>query len=301
MKNNKVLKGVLISLGVLLGLFLILMIAFVTLGTSRYKVGLTESSDMYYEQGGDGFMGTSMIEPSAELEYSLDSTGNLEYNSADRSLIKSGTISVAVDNIDGTLEEIDEIEKSYDALTINLDDYGKGLNRRVDITIKVEQSRFESLYKSLKALEGEHQGSSISVSDVTEIVMDLEARLKNYKSVEAQYLTILESVENIEETLAVYKELNQVRLEIERVETQLKNLGTQIEYSYIHLNMSQSSAGAEIADEKWSPAGVLTEALRALVSFAKAIGSLLIWILVFSPVIALVVFPVLHLRKRAKK
>jgi hypothetical protein len=301
MKNKKVLKGVLISLGVFFGLFLMLMIAFVVLGTSRYKSDMSKTSDMYYGQSIDGFSGTSMIAPRAELEYGADTTGSFGHSFGDRDLIKTGRISVAVDDIDGTLERVTEIQRNYDALTMDLGDYGKGINRRVSITIKVEVSRFEQLYESLRTLEGEFESSSISVTDVTDTIMDLEARLKNYKSVEAQYLTILESAENVEETLSVYKELNQVRLEIERVEAQLKNLGTQTEYSYIYIYVSQSSAGAEIADDEWRPEGVLTEAIRALVCFGKSIASVLIWILVFSPVIAIVVLPILHLRKRGKK
>lgn len=300
MKKKNVLRGVLISLGVLFGLFLLLVIIFFTIGsTQEYPSSPMYDSYYYSEMGTDGFVEAPTFEVREELD--LGMTETQQSDSEDRSLIKTGRISVSVDEIDETLREVNLIKSRYGATTMNLSDYGKGLNRRVSITIRVEQSQFDFLYQSLKGMDGEFDSSSISVSDVTERVLDLEARLKNYRSVEDQYLTILEKAETVEDTLAVYQELNKVRLEIERIETQLKNLETQTEYSYIYLTVSQSSAGAEVADDQWRPEGIFREALRSLVSFLQSVGSVLIWILVFSPIIALVVLPIIHLRKRAKK
>jgi len=64
----------------------------------------------------------------------------------DRSLIKTGNISLAVEDIDATLGQIDSIESKYDAMKISLSDYGKGIDRRVDITIKVVDDQFEKEY-----------------------------------------------------------------------------------------------------------------------------------------------------------
>ena len=85
------------------------------------------------------------------------------------------------------------------------------------------------------------------------------------------------------------------------IETQLKNLATQTDYSYIRVRISQSSTGAEIVDQGWKPLGVLKASVRLLVSFMKLVGSLLIFLLVFTPVIAIVAVPVVILKKRAKK
>lgn len=299
MKNKKVLRGVLISLGVLFGLLLMLSIAAFVLGRTSYQM-VSQAPDTY-PYGGlgvDGIGGAPYAMSREEVDIGIIEH---QYESDSRSLIKTGRISIAVDDIDQVLREVNILENTYSATTMNLSDYGKGLNRRVNMTIRVEQSQFDNLYRSLRTIEGESESSSMSVSDVTETILDLEARLNNYRSVEEQYLTILEQAESVEETLAVYQELNKIRLDIERVETQLKNLETQTEYSYIYFIISQSRAGAEVPDESWRPEGIFRDAIRALISFAQSIGSALIWVIVFSPVIALVVLPFIYLRKRAKK
>lgn len=303
MEEKKGSKKVVVFLVVLLGLLLVLGIGLVVAFSARTP----RSDSVVYNESVDY---TSPLSLGSKLSRSYDydalsaapSDMNQDYyEGEERSLTKTGEISVAVDDIDESLGEVRKIGKKYGAMVMNLDDLGKGVSRRVDVTIKVEQSRFEVLYENLKELEGEFSTSSIAVSDVTERVLDLEARLKNYQSVETQYLKILEKANTVEETLAVYKELNQVRLQIEMIETQLKNLATQTDYSYIRVRISQSSTGAEIVDQGWKPLGVLKASVRLLVSFMKLVGSLLIFLLVFSPVIAIIAVPVVILKKRAKK
>jgi hypothetical protein len=302
--QKKIFKGPLLALTILFGLVLLLGIGAMALGYTSYSsIGQKGYDGLDFAMQEDASLPSMGVGGSEEtLEYrgnDLDTVASFDLE--DRSLIKTGNISLAVEDIDATLDEVDSIESEYDAMKISLNDYGKGINRGVSVTIKVVEDQFEELYADLKEIEGEYESSSISLSDVTETVTDLEARLRNYRRVESQYLSILESAEDVEDTLAVYKELNQVRLEIERVETQLKSLENQTEYSYIYLQISQSSVGAELEDDDWKPVGVFKEAARALVNFAKSIGNLLIWVVVFSPAIAIIVVPIVLLKKRAKK
>jgi putative lipoic acid-binding regulatory protein len=301
--QKKIFKGPLVVFTILFGFVLVLGIGAIVLGYTSY--GSTEqkgynSPEFTIEEDTVLPMGADGSEESLEYKGTdLNTVATLELE--DRSLIKTGNISVAVEDIDATLDEIDSIENEYDAMKISLNDFGRGINREVSVTIKVVEDQFEELYADLKEIEGEYESSSIAVSDVTETVTDLETRLRNYRSVESQYLSILESAESVEDTLAVYEELNRVRLDIERVETQLKSLENQTEYSYIYFQISQSNVGAELEDDEWQPVGVFKEAARALVNFAKSIGNLLIWLVVFSPVVAIIVVPIVLVKKRAKK
>ncbi|KUK67204.1 MAG: Uncharacterized protein XD87_0271 [candidate division WS6 bacterium 36_33] len=302
--QKEIFKGPLLALTTLFGFVLLLGIGAVALGYTSYSAteekGYSGLDFAMQENAYLAPMGTGGTEQTFEYRGSDLDTAT-DFGLEDRSLIKTGNISLAVEDIDATLDQIDSIESKYDAMKISLNDYGKGINRGVSVTIKVVEEQFEELYADLKEIEGEHESSSITISDVTETVTDLEARLRNYRSVESQYLSILESAEDVEDTLAVYKELNQVRLDIERIETQLKNLENQTEYSYIYIQISQSSVGAELEDEDWKPVGVFKEAARALINFAKSIGNLLIWVVVFSPVVAIIVVPIVLLKKKAKK
>jgi hypothetical protein len=300
MDFKKILKIFVIMLSIMGGVFLVILL----IGFSLREESYDEYPDMGVEY--DKSFSDSPSFYSEELmpsELDRNSANQMLYegDESDRSIIKTGNMSILVDDIDGTVEEITRIKDSLGGSFVSLNDFGKSVDRRVNINIKVEVSKFEDLYNALRGLNGEFTYSSIYEDDVTDTVIDLQARLNNSRRVEEQYLTILEKAVNVEETLAVYKELNQVRLEIERVETQLKNIAKQTEYSHVSIEISQTSAGADVKDEKWRPLGVFKEALRALVLFAEKIGSFLIWVIVFIPVILVVAIPILLIQKKRKK
>jgi len=221
--------------------------------------------------------------------------------SSNQDIIKTANITMSADDMDATLASIQALESTYKATTTNLQDSGKGNERYITLTIKVEESKFEVLYNKIKELPGEFTYSAISSTDVSETVQDLETRLANLQKLETQYNTILKSAKTVTEILAVQKELASTRTEIESIQTQLKNLDNQTSYSYIMVYMTQSSVGSQLSDDKWEPVGILKDAGRALVGFAKFLGTTIIWVLVFSPVIAAVVIPVVIIQKKAKK
>jgi len=231
----------------------------------------------------------------------MDSVASSYIRNTTQEIIKTASMNMAADDMDKTLASIEALETTYNASTTNLQDSGKGADRYLYLTIKVEESKFQELYNKLKALPGEFTYSSIGSSDVTESVTDLQSRLANLQKLETQLNDILKSAKTVDEILAVQKELSTTRTDIEAIQTQLKNIDNQTSYSYITLTVSQSSTGTQLSDNEWRPVGILKEAGRDLVGFAKFLGTGLIYVLVFSPVIAAVVVPVVLILKRAKK
>lgn len=230
----------------------------------------------------------------------MDST-KLPSSNGGEAVIKTAYISLSADDMDVTLASIQDLETEYKAETTTSQDSGKGAERYINITIKVEQSKFEEFYNRLKDLPGEFTYSSTGTSDVTETVEDLQARLNNFQTLEKQLSNVLKQAKTVTDILAVQKELSVARTQIEELQAQIKNLDNQTSYSYISMTISQSSTGSSLSDEKWLPLGIIKDASRALVGFGKFLGTGLIYVLVFSPVIAAVVIPVVIIQKRAKK
>ncbi len=216
-------------------------------------------------------------------------------------VIKTANISMAADDMDATLTSIQAIEEEYSAETMSSQDSGKGSYRYIYVTLKVDQSKFEDMYNAIKALPGEFAYSSTGSTDVTETVEDLQARLENLQALETRLTKVLDQAESVTDILAVEKELASTRADIESLQSQIKDLDNQTSYSYLYITISQSATGSGLSDEEWKPFGVLKDAGRALVSFAKFLGTGLIYVLVFSPVIAAVVIPVVIIQKKAKK
>ncbi len=218
-----------------------------------------------------------------------ETTSDTSEESVDSSVIRVGSMSIEVENIDNVLDQIATINTEFGATILNSYDSGEENDRVASLTVQVEEEKFDEMYSRLKDIDGDFVYSSVNSTDVTEIVADLNARLTTYQSVETQLLEILKTATTVTDTLAVYTELSDIRYQIESVQTQLDDMGEQTNYSTIYISLSLSDLGIAISEDEWEPVGVFKTALNALVSFAKSTGSALIWVLVFSPVIALFV------------
>ena len=108
-------------------------------------------------------------------------------------------------------------------------------------TIRVASVQFDSLLTALTALADDVEHRSISVTDVTEEFVDVEARLRARRAVEAQYVALLERAADVEDVVAVQEKLAQVREEIERAEGRLRYLRDRAAMSTVRLTLFEES------------------------------------------------------------
>jgi len=111
---------------------------------------------------------------------------------------------------------------------------GGFLARRDDtsVQIRVPASKFEDIMKRLEKL-GDVLHRNVVAEDVTEQFMDAEVRLKNARAVRDRLAQLLEKATNVEDSLAIEKELTRVGTEIETLEGKLKYLRDRAQYSTI--------------------------------------------------------------------
>ncbi|MFA6754448.1 MAG: DUF4349 domain-containing protein [Candidatus Dojkabacteria bacterium] len=219
----------------------------------------------------------------------------------DSKIKKSGNIDLKVESLDESYKSLKEIMDEYQATIVSSYDAGEGNEKSVSTTIKIKSEYFEDIYEDVKQVEGEVLYASYYTDDVTMEYTDLESRLKNLVSTEIQLVKILDTAKTVEDTLAVYTELTDIRSQIEVIEGQLKYLDSQVDYSYLTVNLSLSDLGKDIRDEQWKPLGVAKNAFSSLVDFGIYLADILIWVIIFSPVIAIAVITVILIKKKAKK
>lgn len=230
---------------------------------------------------------------------SMDARGDALYNNEEGSKVqKTGTVNFLVVDIDESVENLNGVNSRYEAQITNINDSGRGNDRYVQLTIKVPVKSFESYYNELREMDGEVIFANVGTNDLTERYIDITSRLENLRKVETQLVGILEGAESVQDILAVQKELNTVRGDIESYEAQKRYFDSQTDYSYITITFSIDKEGLNISDEPWKPVGEFRVALNALVSVLKGLVNIGIWVLVFSPAILIPVGIVLLLSKR---
>src|SRR5207302_2039933 len=129
----------------------------------------------------------------------------------------------------------------------------------------------------------------ITGQHVTEEFIDLEARLKTQKALEAQFLEIMKQAYKVADALEVQRQIAEVRTEIEKLEGRKRFLENRASLSTITVNLQPPST---IVVSTSSFGRSIREAVTDSVDIAGAIVLFLIrFVILIIPILLLVILP----------
>jgi hypothetical protein len=160
----------------------------------------------------------------------------------------------------------------------------------VNIVLRVPAAQFDATVSEIRSLGTRVRLEKTTGQDVTEEYIDLEARVRTQRALEAQYLEIMKQAQKVSEALEVNKQLAEVRGVIEQIEGRRRFLENQAALSTIKVTL-QTPAPLVSANTTGFFAGI-KEALGDGVDVAAAIILVLIRIAIASiPLLLFVVLP----------
>ncbi len=217
----------------------------------------------------------------------------------DRKIVRTGSMSIEVEDIIKAQIEIADIAVQYDGYVVSSNLNADKEHPRGFISFRVPAGKFNDALAKLRQLAVKVTNENTNSQDVTEQYTDLKAQLSNYEATEAQYLELLKKADNVKDMLEVQRELSNVRGNIERIKGRMQYLERTSDTSLIEVSLTKSTP---IGESTWDISGVFKGAVDGLIAFGKVLLSVLIWLLVFSPVwiIALVIIFIVRRRKKSK-
>lgn len=212
----------------------------------------------------------------------------------ERKIVKSGHLSLEVESVVTAMDEIASIADELGGYVVSSDKYETDEGPSANMNIRIPVEKFDQAFDRLRQLAIDVPHESTDSIDVTEEYVDLQARLRNLEATESQYLALLERAETVEDTIQVWRELSNIRGQIEQIEGRMKYLERTSDMSFIQISLSEPGALAG----PWSPSNAIRSAIRGLVTFLRGIVTALIWIGIFCWIwIPALVF---YLRRRRK-
>ncbi len=195
----------------------------------------------------------------------------------DRKIVKTGSMTLEVEDIAETMDEVVEIADEFNGYVVSSykHEYERGITGH--ITIRVPSEKFVEAFARLRLFAIAVPYETTTATDVTEEYVDLEAQLINLLATEAQYLALLEKAENVEDTLKVQRELSNVRGEIEQIEGRMQYLEHTSDMALIEVSLEETKGLAE----PWSASAALRAAVRGLTTFGRGLATVLIWMGIF--------------------
>jgi hypothetical protein len=207
------------------------------------------------------------------------------------SVIKTATIRLAIKDDDFTraVQEATSVAERYGGYVVStaVDDRGSGF---ATATLRVPADKFGSALGAVRGV-GKVQREEITGEDVTQELVDLEARLRHLKSQEAVLLRLMNDAGSVLETIRVQEHLSGVQLEIERLRGRLRYLDDQVSFSTIFVEMRQTGA------EGPPKAGVLGRAWQRAVDAAlSVVGGTIVAVGFALPLLVMLLLSALALR-----
>ena len=163
------------------------------------------------------------------------------------------------------------------------------------MTLRVPVERLEEALSAIRKLAVRVEREQQRVEDVTDRFVDLEARLRTLRATEAELQALLaesrQKARKVEEIMAVYRELTEIRSQIEQIEGQRNALDKLATLSTINLVLAPTEGAKPVTDGEWRPGETMRASVRMLVSIFRGLGTLAIYlVVVFLPLALLLGF-----------
>lgn len=118
---------------------------------------------------------------------------------------------------------------------------GSRINVTVTVVVRVPSTQFGPTVEEIRGVGTRVKQEKITGQDVTEEYVDLEARIRTQRALEAQFLEIMKQARKVTDALEVQRQLAEVRTEIERLEGRRRFLENQSNLSTISVTLAPST------------------------------------------------------------
>jgi len=192
--------------------------------------------------GGDGGDAALDAEATATPGASQDDSGSDSLQVQQRAIIRTGEISVRVQGFDAAKRNLTRATTRYGGFVsdsqVEVNQVDNTTYKSGTLVLRVPRENFSEMMAHAKAI-GELQSSSTQSIDVTDQLVDINARLKNLREERDRLRQLYENASDTEDILAVEERLSEVQGEIERLEARKKALKRQVAFSTIRVRLSE--------------------------------------------------------------
>ncbi|HEV3153259.1 MAG TPA: DUF4349 domain-containing protein [Candidatus Baltobacteraceae bacterium] len=220
-------------------------------------------------------------------------------------IARTGKISLFVNDVARTVRQLSRIGRRYggDVFSLNVSNEDDRTAANAQMELRVPAGAFDRTMDEAARL-GKVRERSSSAEDLTGDITDSSARLRNLRQTEADIRAIMDRSGNVSQVMDAENQLSSVREQIETLESSIASMRGRVTYSTIDLDVQ-----AEIAAQPVEPtaasqlANAWHGAVHALSQTAIALISLVLWVIVFVPVIAatlLIAYSIVAVVRRAR-
>ena len=160
-----------------------------------------------------------------------------------RQLIVEAWISLEVNEIDAAARQVATLAMQRGGWVESADIVGEAGYRTATINVRVPADRVNDAMDTLRAM-GRVTDEGVSSTDVTDQLIDIEARMGAWLVQEERLIDLLENAKTVEDVIDIERRISEVREDIERTAATQRSLENRVAASLIrvHLHLPQRFA-----------------------------------------------------------
>ncbi len=205
----------------------------------------------------------------------------------DQKIIKTGILSFEVEDISETVSRLNALAQEKGGFVQESSVFQVTDERKEgSVMLRVPSEKFEETMATAKKMAAVVRHESTNGQDVTEQYTDLQARLHNAQAQEQAYLALLSKATDVQDMLAVQRELSSVRGTIETLQGRIQYLENATSYSTIAISLSETPR-IQVPTTTFRPWSAVKQAAQALVLTVQSLAVTTIWFLILGGGLAL--------------
>ncbi len=238
-----------------------------------------------------------MPEDAASVEAVNASGGpDLQQLQDTRKIIYNADLSLVVDDTEQSVKDIAAMAESLGGYVASMNGYRQEESMVYDVTIRIPADKFETGLGTLRQMAVRVENENLGTNDVTDEYYDLDARLKTMQEAEAELTELLRQTRerggSVEDIMAIYDRLIQIRADIESLQGQMNRLDKLIAFSTITAHLQPSILSKPIEGQGWRPAEIIRSSLDTLVDVLAGLATFFIqFAIIVLPVAVILLLP----------
>lgn len=228
--------------------------------------------------------------------------------SQDRKLIRTVELEMETKEFERMMAELETQIQDLGGYIENLETYngssysGYRTSRWANLTIRIPREALNGFLQNVSEI-GNVVRRSDSVDDVTLSYVDMESRRDTLKAEQARLLELLERADTVEDMIALEERLSNVRYYLESMESKLRTIDNQVDYSTVHLNLSEVKELTPV-EEKTDLQRITDGFVDSLKNIGRGVKEGIIWFVIHIPYLviwAAVIAVIIVILKRSRK
>jgi hypothetical protein len=213
------------------------------------------------------------------------------------SIVQTASLSLSVprNDFDSTIQRARTIATGFGGFVVS-SSASQGEEQRLvtgTLVLRVPARSYARAMDQLSGL-GRVEAQQEAGQDVSQELVDLEARIRHLEAVETRLLGFLEQAETVAAALTVQAELSRVQLELEQARGRLDYLDDQVSFATISLDVRERQVA--LAGDDGGPWGIVDAWRAAATGFVTVLGWMFVAAATILPVVLLLALAFLGAR-----